>query len=291
MNPLQRIQKILSEIGVASRRQAENLIREGRVTVNGRTVQIGAKADPSRDHIKVDGRRVFFSGEKVYVLLNKPKGTVTTTEDPEGRTTVIDLIKSPKTRLFPVGRLDYDAEGFLLLTNDGELAHRLSHPSFGIPRTYEVKIKGKPAPAEIRKLSEGVYLEDGRTAPCRIRVLRETGDKLWLEMVLYEGKNRQVKRMWGKIGYPVLKLKRVAFAGLHVGRLRPREYRNLRPREVQKLKELLSQNTPQVRQGDRSGVRGEGNFKEGVHEIFQKRRSRVYKPDGRAEGSQIRTEA
>ena len=262
MSPLQRIPKILSESGVASRRQAENLIREGRVTVNGRNAQIGAKADPSRDHIKVDGQRVFLSREKIYVLLNKPKGTVTTTKDPEGRTTVLDLIKTPKTRLFPVGRLDYDAEGFLLLTNDGEMAHGLSHPSFSIPRTYQVKIKGKPSPGEISKLSQGVFLEDGRTAPCRIKVLRETEDKLWLEMILYEGRNRQIKRMWEKIGYPVLKLKRVAFAGLHIGRLRPREYRNLRPREVKKLRDFLSKNIPRRRQEDRPGDRDRGNGKE-----------------------------
>jgi pseudouridine synthase len=263
MSPLQRLPKILSEIGVASRRQAENLIREGRVTVNGRAAQIGDKADPVQDHIKVDGRRVFPSAAKVYVLLNKPKGTVTTAEDPEGRTTVLDLIKAPPTRLFPVGRLDYDAEGFLFLTNDGDLAHRLSHPSFRIPRTYQVKIKGQPSPAEIGRLSRGIFLEDGRTAPCRITTLRGTEDNLWLEMVLYEGRNRQVKRMWKKLGYPVLKLKRVAFAGLHVGRLRPGEYRNLRPREIQKLKELVAKKSPGEQQGDRSGTRNHGNGKEG----------------------------
>jgi len=238
------------------------MIREGRVTVNGRIARIGAKADPLRDHIKVDGRRVFFSGEKTYILLNKPKGTITTTEDPEGRTTVLDLIKAPKTRLFPVGRLDYDAEGFLLLTNDGELAHGLSHPSFGIPRTYQVKIRGKPSAEEIKKLSQGVFLEDVRTAPFRVRVLRETEDKLWLEMVLYEGRNRQVKRMLEKIGYPVLKLKRVAFAGLHIGRLRAREYRNLSPREVKRLKELLSKNVYRPRLEDRSRVLGHETGKE-----------------------------
>ncbi len=230
--------------------------------VNGRTARIGEKADPSRDHIKVDGHRISRSSEKIYILLNKPKRTVTTTQDPEGRTTVFDLIQAPQGRLFPVGRLDYDAEGFLLLTNDGELAHSLSHPSFGIPRTYQVKIKGKPSPAEIRKLSQGIYLEDGRTAPCRIKTLRETEDKQWLEMVLYEGRNRQIKRMWEKIGYPVLKLKRIAFAGLSLGRLRPREYRNLRPREVKQLKELTAKNPRRVRSGDLPGGWDHGKGKE-----------------------------
>ena len=249
-------------MGVSSRRQGENLIREGRVTVNGRTARIGEKADPSWDHIKVDGRRVFRSPEKIYILLNKPKGTVTTTQDPEGRATILDLIRTPQSRLFPVGRLDYDAEGFLLLTNDGDLAHFLSHPSHGIPRTYQVKVKGKPSPAEIKKLSQGVYLEDGRTAPCRIKALRETEDKLWLEMVLYEGRNRQVKRMWEKIGYPVLKLKRVAFAGLSLGRLRPREYRNLRPREIKYLKELMVKNPRRIRPEDLSNDGDHGKNKE-----------------------------
>ncbi|MFH1758063.1 MAG: pseudouridine synthase [Pseudomonadota bacterium] len=262
MSPLQRLSKILSETGAASRRQAESLIREGRVTVNGRVAQIGDKADPVQHHIKVDGRRVVPSSGKYYLLLNKPKGTVTTAEDPQGRTTVLDLIKAPPTRLFPVGRLDYDAEGFLLLTNDGELAHRLTHPSFRTPRTYQVKIKGQPGPAEIGSLSRGIFLEDGRTAPCRITVLRGTEDNLWLEMVLYEGRNRQVKRMWQKLGYPVLKLKRVAFAGLSMGRLRPGEYRNLRPGEVQKLKELVAKKLPGEPPGERSGTRNPGNRKE-----------------------------
>jgi 23S rRNA pseudouridine2605 synthase len=237
MNPPQRVQKILSEIGIASRRKAEELIREGRVTVNGHIVQIGDRADPWQDHIKVDGRRVAGPSPKVYVLLNKPRGTVTTTDDPQGRKTVIDLLRIKKPRLFPVGRLDWDAEGSLLLTNNGELAHRLSHPSFRIPRIYQVKVKGKPSPEEIRKLSGGISLEDGRTAPCRILPLRGTEENLWLEMVLYEGRNRQVKRMWEKLGYPVLKLKRVAFAGLGLGKLKPGEYRALMPEEVQKLKE------------------------------------------------------
>jgi 23S rRNA pseudouridine2605 synthase len=239
MSPPQRVQKILSEIGIASRRKAEELIREGRVTVNGRIAHIGDRADPYQNSIKVDGQKVNFSSSKVYILLNKPKGTMTTSDDPEGRTTVIDLVKIKNTRLFPVGRLDYDAEGFLLLTNDGELAYRLAHPSFHVPRTYLVKVKGKPTPDEIRKLSRGISLEDRGTAPCQISYLRDTEENQWLEMVLYEGRNRQVKRMWEKLGYPVLKLKRVGFAGLALGRLKPGEFRSLRPGEVRKLKERV----------------------------------------------------
>lgn len=242
MNPLPKVQKILSETGVASRRKAEELIREGRVTVNGRTTQIGDRADPSYDHIKVDGRRVFLPPSKTYLLVHKPKGVVTTVDDPEGRKTVLDLLPASTRRLFPMGRLDYDAEGLLLLTDDGDLAHRLSHPSFHIPRTYHVKVKGKPTPLEVRRLSQGIYLDDGRTAPCRVSSLKETEENSWLEMVLYEGRNRQVKRMWDKLGYPVLKLKRVEFAGLSLGRLQPGQYRALRPGEVQRLKKLTAAN-------------------------------------------------
>jgi 23S rRNA pseudouridine2605 synthase len=239
MNPLPRLQKVLAEMGLASRRQAEEMIREGRVTVNGRAARIGDKADPSRDHIKVDGRRVALPSAKVYLLLHKPKNTVTTVEDPEGRPTVLGLVKERGARLFPVGRLDYDAEGFLLLTNDGDLAHRLSHPSFRIPRTYWVKVKGKPSEEEIRKLSRGISLEDGLTAPCRITALRETRENSWMEMTLREGRNRQVKRMWEKMGYPVLKLKRISFAGLALGNLQLGEYRDLRPKEVEKIKRMI----------------------------------------------------
>ena len=238
MNPLPRLQKVLAEIGLASRRQAEEMIRQGRVTVNGRAARIGEKVDPSRDHIKVDGRRVALPSEKLYLLLHKPKNTVTTLEDPEGRPTVLSLVKEKRARLFPVGRLDYDAEGFLLLTNDGNLAHRLSHPSFRIPRTYRVKVKGKPSPEEIRKLSRGISLEDGPTAPCRITFLRETRENAWMEMTLREGRNRQVKRMWEKMGYPVLKLKRVSFAGLALGNLQPGEYRALGPKELEKIRRM-----------------------------------------------------
>ena len=241
MNPLPRLQKILSEMGVASRRQAEDLIREGRVTVNGRLARIGDKVDPFRDHIKVDGRLVTSHGAKVYLMLHKPKNVVTTAEDPEGRTTVMDLVKRKAPRLFPVGRLDYDAEGILLLTNDGEMAHRLSHPSFHVPRTYSVKVKGKPTPDEIHRMSRGMTLEDGPTAPCRVVLRRETRENAWVEMTLHEGRNRQVKRMWERMGYLVLKLIRASFAGLSVRDLKAGEHRHLRPGEVEKLKRLTKE--------------------------------------------------
>jgi 23S rRNA pseudouridine2605 synthase len=243
-----RLQKILADRGLASRRKAEDLIREGRVSINSQTAHIGDKANPDLDVIKLDGQRLASPPEKVYVLLNKPKSVVTTLADPEGRTTVMDLVKLPKVHLFPVGRLDYDAEGVLLLTNDGDLAHRLSHPSYEIPRTYWVKLQGKPQREELQKLSHGVRLEDGPTAPCRVHPLRETEGNLWVEMTLHEGRNRQVKRMWERLGYHVLKLKRVNFSGLQVVGIKLGEYRFLRPAEVQRLKDRVSLNA-QKRKG------------------------------------------
>jgi 23S rRNA pseudouridine2605 synthase len=235
-----RLQKILADRGLASRRKAEELILEGRVSINGQTAHIGDKANPDQDVIKLDGQRIASSAEKVYVLFNKPKNVVTTLADPEGRTTVMDMVKFPQARLFPVGRLDYDAEGVLLLTNDGDLAHHLSHPSYEIPRAYWVKLQGKPHREEMQKLSRGVRLEDGLTAPCQIHPLRETEGNMWVEMTLHEGRNRQVKRMWEKLGYHVLKLKRVSFGGLRVVDLKLGEYRSLRPGEIQKLKGLVA---------------------------------------------------
>lgn len=244
MSPLERLQKILADRGIASRRKAEDLIREGRVTLNGQIAHVGDKADPIRDAIKVNGRRLAGPPEKIYLVLNKPKNVVATTDDPEGRTTVFDLVHMPARRLFSVGRLDYDAEGVLLFTNDGDLAHKLAHPSFEIPRTYWVKLKGKPQKEEIQKLSHGVRLEDGFTAPCHITPIRETEGNSWVEMTLHQGRNRQVKRMWEKIGYLVLKLKRVSFAGVKLGRLQPGEYRLLLPEEVEKLRTMISSKVP-----------------------------------------------
>lgn len=239
MKNLLRLSKILAEAGIASRRKAEELIRAGRVTVNGRIAQLGEKADPTKDHIKVDGRRISALEKKVYILLYKPKGVAITPAGPEGRSTALDFIKPWSRRLFPVSPLDFDAEGLLLLTNDGEMAHRLTHPSFRIPRKYQVKIKGQPTEEEIEKLRKGVILADGRTGPCLISPLRKTIGNLWVEMTMDEGRNRQVKEMWEKIGYPVLKLKRIAFAGLSLGRMHPGEYRFLTPAEILKLKKLI----------------------------------------------------
>jgi 23S rRNA pseudouridine2605 synthase len=235
-----RLQKILSEIGIASRRRAEELIIEGRVTINGRIAALGMKADPERDHIKLDGKLIARPEPKVYLMLNKPKGVVTSLHDPEGRPTVKDCLKGVKYRVFPVGRLDYDSEGLLLLTNDGDFAQAILHPSKKIPKSYLVKVKGTPEEDEIKKLRSGIRLEDGVTAPAKLQKVRSTENNTWLEITIHEGRKRQIRRMLEQTGHPVLKLKRTRINGIELGNLKSGEYRYLKPEEVAKMKKEVA---------------------------------------------------
>ena len=231
-----RLQKILSEMGITSRRKAEDLIFEGRVTVNGRIATIGTKADPVKDHIKVDGKLFIRPEPKVYIMFNKPKNVVTSLHDPEGRPTVKDFLKGVKYRVFPVGRLDYDSEGLLLLTNDGDFAHAVLHPSKKISKTYLVKVKGILEEDKIEKLKTGVKLVERMTAPVKVKRIRETENNSWLEIIIYEGKKRQIRRMLEKIGHDVLKLKRIRVDGLELGKLEPGTFRYLTLEERDKIK-------------------------------------------------------
>jgi 23S rRNA pseudouridine2605 synthase len=231
-----RLQKILSEMGIASRRKAEELILEGRITVNGQVATLGMKADPGRDHLKLDGKLLFRPEPKVYIMFNKPKSVVTTLHDPEGRPTVKDFLKKVKYRVFPVGRLDYDSEGLLLLTNDGDFAQSLLHPSKKIFKTYLVKVKGEPDEVKIDKLRKGIKLIEGVTAPAKIKRLRETESNTWFEMTIYEGRKRQIRRMFMEIRHPVLKLKRIKIGGLSLGDLEPGAYRFLTAEEIERAK-------------------------------------------------------
>lgn len=234
---LERLQKIISQAGIASRRKAEELILQGRVEVNGKVVRtLGAKADPEKDHIKLNGRLIQPGQYKVYLMLNKPKGYVTTLKDPQGRPTVIELLRGVHQRVYPIGRLDFDAEGLLLFTNDGELAEHLMHPRYETPRTYLVKVKGVLEDQEIQRLEAGVSLMDGMTAPCRIKKVRKTAENSWIELSIHEGRKRQIKRMLEHVGHPVLKLKRIRFAGLELLGLEVGEYRYLTGKEIQQLK-------------------------------------------------------
>src|SRR4051812_39230163 len=239
----ERLQKIIAAAGIASRRKAEELITQGRVAVNGTIVtELGAKADAARDHIRVDGKLLHGPEEKTYLMLNKPKGYVTTVSDPEGRQTVMELIKGHRERLYPVGRLDYGSEGLLLMTNDGELANKLTRASEHVPKTYEVKVSGRVPPEAIAKLRGGVFLppEPGKaakgvkTAPCELRLLREA-ENPWYEITLVEGRNRQIRRMFEQVGHHVEKIKRVRFGPL-VLNIETGEYRELSSKEVGMLK-------------------------------------------------------
>lgn len=231
-----RLQKILSEMGIASRRKAEDMILEGRVTVNGALAELGTKADPAVDHVKVDGKLLTGSAApRVYLAFHKPRNVMTTLDDPEGRPTVADYLKRIKGRVFPVGRLDFDSEGLLLLTSDGEFAHALTHPSHHVPKTYQVKIKGFLEDADVEKLRRGIYLDDGRTAPAEVRKLKKLKENSWIEIVLYEGRKRQIRRMLNRVGHPVSRLIRTKIGPLKLQGLGPGDLRYLDPAEVEAL--------------------------------------------------------
>ena len=243
----ERLQKTLAHAGIASRRASERLIAEGRVTVNGRVVtDLGTKVDPSEDAIKVDGRRVAAApARKTYVALHKPRGVVTTMSDPEGRPTVASLIRGIRTRIYPVGRLDYDSEGLLLLTDDGDLARDLMHPRSGVEKRYVAKVRGRPDPEALRRLARGVPLDGRRTGPARVRLVRP-GENAWLEIVIAEGRNRQVRRMLQAVGHPVQKLRRTAYGGVELGTLEPGAYRALTPAEIRKLRRAATSGSSRV---------------------------------------------
>jgi len=239
----ERLQKIIAAAGIASRRKAEELIASGLVTVNGKTVtELGSKADPDSDHIRVNGKLLRGPERHVYLLMNKPKGYVTTVHDPENRPTVMDLLHGVGARVYPVGRLDYASEGLLLLTNDGALAHGLMKAASHVAKTYLVKVAGTPSPEGLARLREGVSIptERGkrvRTASARIRAIREAANP-WYEVTLTEGKNRQIRRMFEEIGHHVEKIKRVRYGPLELD-VPPGEFRKLTNEEVARLKSSL----------------------------------------------------
>ncbi|MGI9862181.1 pseudouridine synthase [Moorella naiadis] len=238
-----RLQKYLALAGVASRRRAEELIRAGRVRVNDRVITaMGVQVEPGQDMVAVDGRRVELAEQKYYVLLYKPAGYVTTTADPRGRLKVTDLVRDIPARLYPVGRLDYATEGLLLLSNDGELTLRLTHPRYGVEKTYLALVRGLPDANTIAHLRRGVNLEDGPTAPARVHLRRAGKNEALLELTLREGRNREVRRMLAAVGHPVLRLRRIRQAFLTLKGLKPGAYRHLTPAEVEGLYHLVGLN-------------------------------------------------
>jgi 23S rRNA pseudouridine2605 synthase len=234
-----RLQKLISQAGVASRRAAEKLIAEGRVTVNGETVtEMGTKADPARDDIRVDGRRIKATERLRYILLYKPAGYVTTRSDPQHRRTVIDLLRGVREYVYPVGRLDYDTQGVLLVTNDGDLAAKLTHPRHQVDRTYEASVAGMPDDEAIDRLRRGIPLDGRRTQPADVLVVNKgRRDRNGVLIItIREGRNRQVRRMLEAVGHPVESLRRIRFGPLGIRGLRPGDWRDLTDAEVEKLK-------------------------------------------------------
>ncbi len=237
----ERLQKILSQAGVASRRLSEELIAQGRVQVNGVTVtELGTKADPD-DEIKVDGRRIQAQKRKRYILLHKPRGYITTRSDPQGRPTVLDLLRGVREYIYPVGRLDYDSEGLILLTNDGELAARLTHPRHEVDKVYEARVRGIPDAHVLERLAKGVTIDDRRTAPAKVRLLdspnkrASENEQTRIELAIHEGRQRQVRKMFDAVGHPVVRLKRVRIGPIEDPGMPPGHWRDLTPQEIARL--------------------------------------------------------
>ena len=242
--PEERLQKLLAHAGVASRRRAEELIRGGRVMVNGAVItELGTKADPRRDHIKVDGKHIHAPEKPVYLALNKPKNFVSTVSDPEGRPTVMNLLRGVKARVYPIGRLDYASEGLLLLTNDGEFAKRIMAPATHVAKTYVVKTNGPLTGEQEKKFRAGVPIEGKRTAPAGLKMIQEATNP-WYEVRLIEGRTNQIRLMFKHFGRLVEKLRRVKIGFLELGPLKPGEFRHLAPAEVARFRKLLKMETP-----------------------------------------------
>lgn len=242
--PEERLQKILSTAGIASRRKAEQMMVEGRVTVNGAVVtELGSKADIERDHIKVDGKLLHEPTRRVYIALNKPDAVMSTVEDPQRRTTVIDLLRGVRDRVYPVGRLDYHSEGLILLTNDGEFANAITAARSHVPKTYMVKANGSLTLEQEEEFRRGIPLSGKRTAPAGLRVMRR-GENPWYEVRLIEGRNQQIRTMFKHFGLLVEKLRRIRIGNLDLGNLKPGEFRALTPLEVKKLMSMASGEKP-----------------------------------------------
>lgn len=241
-----RLQKILAQAGIASRREAENLITGGRVRVNGRVVtELGASADPERDKISVDGEKIH-AEKKVYIILHKPQGVVSTVSDPEGRPTLLDLLPQIGARVFPVGRLDFDATGLVLLTNDGDLAQTLAHPGKKVHKTYLVKVRGEPDQKDILRLRKGIRLDDGvRTLPAKVHITevklhgKHVSKNTWLKFIIHEGRNRQIKRMCLAVRHPALRVHRVAIGPLKLGDIPAGGWRYATREEIKALRDIV----------------------------------------------------
>ncbi|MFC2165171.1 pseudouridine synthase [Acidobacteriota bacterium] len=240
-----RLNKFLSNAGVASRRDADRLIVEGRIAVNNEVVQtLGAKVDGAKDVITIDGKKIKPIDQSQYLILNKPPGYLVTLKDPLQRPTILDLLPDLKTRVFPVGRLDFDSEGLLLLTNDGELANRLMHPRYGIKKVYLVKVKNVPERSRLQILEQGIRIDGKKTAPAKVKLLKSGSRRALIRIELTEGRKREVRKMFEAIGHPVRELKRIQFAELNLKNLKRGHWRHLTPNEISNLKKITSLTHP-----------------------------------------------
>lgn len=275
----ERLNRYLARCGLGSRRSCEELIRAGRVSVDGRAASHPGVTVAPGQRVSVDGVPVE-PQEPVYILLHKPPGYVTTVRDPRGRATVLDLVGPVGARLFPVGRLDRDAAGLLLLTNDGELAFRLTHPRFGVPRAYRALVRGSPSPRALARLRQGVEVGGRKTAPAGVRVLGREGDGTWLEITVHEGRYHQVKLMGEAVGYPVVRLIRVRMGPIRLGRLPPGRYRHLKPEELAALRRAVG--LP----GGAGRPRGSGPGRPGGRRAGQETSAaaRITRPGGKGDG-------
>lgn len=266
-----RIQKILASCGVASRRKAEEMIEAGRVTVNGRTAKLGDSAIPDKDVIAVDGERVMSSGEKYYIALHKPRGFVTTMNDERDRRCVAMLVEDIGTRVYPVGRLDKDSEGLLLMTNDGEFANMISHPKRHIAKTYRVTVRPNINEDQLFKIATGIEIDGRMTAPAKVRVLEQQQGRVVLEIILYEGRNREIRKMCESLGLEVARLKRVAVGPVRLGMLQQGKYRELTKEEIRGL----------MAEAKKTGAKSERNGKPNDRNTSNARQRTGKKPSGR----------
>ncbi len=264
----ERIHKILAHAGYGSRRACEEIIAEGRITINGRQATVGDKADPQQDDLRIDGQRVR-PEQKVYYILNKPTGYLSTNSDPMGRRKVLDLLPGVPERVYPVGRLDADSRGLVLMTNDGELADLLTHPSHEVPKTYEVEVDGSLSGEQAEKLMTGVWLSDGRTAPARIKLLRRSATRTLLEITLREGRNRQVRRMLARLGHKVRSLSRTRIGNLSLRGLAPGKFRPLTEDELASLIRMARSQAPEKTKAKAGGATARKRRAAGRHDALK----------------------
>lgn len=287
----ERLQKIIAAAGIASRRKAEEMIQAGEVMVNGQIVkELGTKADPEKDHIKVNGKLInpkTKPQEKIYILLNKPTGILTSRSDPQKRPLVVDLVGHYSSKVHPVGRLDFNTEGLILLTNDGDFTNLIAHASHNVPKVYEAKVKGKPRESQVQMIARGVLIDGVKTAPAKIRLMEETETNAWYEVTLHEGRNQQIRKMFDHIGHSVVKLRRIAIGFLKEQKMKPGEFRFLRESEVERFFKLGSRSAKASTKKPSKNPVGKTANKSAVKIVAKTAKKAVKRPAKRKSGNRF----